>query len=99
MLRDVESFTSRMSKIDGSGDVGAHLSKLVKDKKIVKPIPPLPQPQTPAVETSEKIEEVVANGDEEIDKVSEVAIPGTPLEKAEEILLKEDGPDTKKEDS
>lgn len=99
MLRDVESFASRMSKIDGSGDVGAFLVKLVGDKKVVKPVPPLPLPPTPAAETPEKNEDVVLNGNAEVDKAVEVVVPESPPEKAEDVVLKDDTAEAKKEES
>lgn len=34
MLRDAEFFESRLSKIDGSGDVGSHIVDIVKSKPI-----------------------------------------------------------------
>ena len=35
MLRDVELFKSRISKLDGAGDLGDYLVKLVSDKAVI----------------------------------------------------------------
>lgn len=37
MISDVEYFDSKMSKIDGFGDLGEHLIKLVKAKPVALP--------------------------------------------------------------
>lgn len=34
LLRDAELFESRLSKIDGFGDIGAHVCELVKEKVV-----------------------------------------------------------------
>ena len=36
MLRDVELFRSRISKLDGAGDLGEYLAKLVNDKAMAQ---------------------------------------------------------------
>jgi vacuolar protein sorting-associated protein 54 len=37
MLRDAEHFKARIGSIDGAGDTGDHLLKLVKEKDVPKP--------------------------------------------------------------
>jgi len=42
MLRDVEYFTTRLSRIDGFGDAGEYLATIIKGKQIAVPEPPAP---------------------------------------------------------
>lgn len=47
MLRDVEFFKSRISKIDGAGDIGDHLVDVVNAKAVAEqPKPPAEEPPT-----------------------------------------------------
>ena len=45
MLRDVEYFTTRLSRIDGFGDAGEYLATIIKTKQIA--LPELPPPAVP----------------------------------------------------
>ena len=36
-MRDAELFDSKISKIDGAGDLGSHILNLVKEKKVESP--------------------------------------------------------------
>lgn len=47
MLRDTEFFKSRISKIDGAGDIGDHLVNIVRVKAVAAE--PNPQQKPPAV--------------------------------------------------
>jgi len=57
-LRDAEHFDARLSKIDGSGDLGAYVANIVKEKAIVAPVaaPKAPQPNPPASESRTSME-------------------------------------------
>lgn len=48
MLRDTEFFKSRISKIDGAGDIGDHLVNIVFAKAVTE------QPKPPKETTSDK---------------------------------------------
>lgn len=53
MLRDTEFFKSRISKIDGAGDIGDHLVDIVK----VKAVAEQPKaPREPPITTNESTE-------------------------------------------
>lgn len=47
MLRDVEYFQSRLSKMDGFEDAGEHLTKIIKSREVKPPAAP-PAPPTPS---------------------------------------------------
>ena len=46
MLRDIELFRSRISKLDGTGDIGDYLVKLVNDKTVAQKEEPLKTPES-----------------------------------------------------
>lgn len=50
MLRDVEYFQSRLSKMDGFEDAGEHLTNIIKSRGVKPPTAPpaLPTPSEPA---------------------------------------------------
>lgn len=57
MLRDTEFFKSRISKIDGAGDIGDHLVDIVKVKAVAEqPKAPQESPTT-TNESTEKQQE------------------------------------------
>ncbi|KAI9744167.1 MAG: hypothetical protein M1818_002319 [Claussenomyces sp. TS43310] len=82
MLRDVEFFNTRLSKIDGSSDVGEYLVNLVKDKKVLKPTPP-PLPPAPATELPPTVDSIATNGS--VEKAAEITLPPTPAPKENPI--------------
>jgi len=45
MLRDVEYFNTRLGGLDGAGDIGEYIVKLVKEKSVPRP-KPIPEPRT-----------------------------------------------------
>jgi len=45
MLRDAEYFKSRIGTLDGAGDTGDYIIKIVKEKNVPKVIPPAPVPE------------------------------------------------------
>lgn len=55
MLQDVEYFNNKLSKINGSADIGTYLTDLVRKKAVLKPSKPEPQ-TAPAVEQDLKTE-------------------------------------------
>ena len=66
MLADAEYFSSRISKLDGAGDLGMHIVEIVKNKTIIAD----PQPQSPSTEKGEIASKDVeknpsANGEQE----------------------------------
>lgn len=54
MLRDVEYFQSRLSKMDGFEDAGDHLANIVKSREVKPPAAP-PAPPTPSEPPSEPV--------------------------------------------
>lgn len=44
LLADAEFFSSRISKIEGSGDLGEHIVKVVQGKTVLSTAPPPAQP-------------------------------------------------------
>lgn len=62
MLRDTEFFKSRISKIDGAGDIGDYLINLVNAKAVAAQPTPLQETPATTVESTEKHHE--ADGEE-----------------------------------
>jgi vacuolar protein sorting-associated protein 54 len=58
MIRDVEYFKTKIGSLDGAGDAGDYIVKLVKDKKVPKQKPATPPP----AENGKK--DTIANGKE-----------------------------------
>lgn len=54
MLRDTEFFKSRISKIDGAGDIGDHIVNIVNAKAVAAQPKPTKEPPTAADEPTEK---------------------------------------------
>lgn len=54
LLADAEFFQSRISKVDGSGDLGEHLVKVVQAKTVLN----IPTPPRPSNEVSSNTESV-----------------------------------------
>ena len=86
MLRDVASFQSRLSKIDGFGDTGDYLKTIIESKAVRTTAP------AAAVNTTEPRE----NGEDGQEAKAEAEV-GDKAEKAEET--KEDGGSETKGDS
>ncbi len=58
MIRDVEYFKTKIGGLDGAGDAGDYIVKLVKDKKVAKP----KMATLPSAENWKK--DTIANGKE-----------------------------------
>lgn len=57
MLHDTEFFRSRISKIDGAGDIGDYLVNIVYAKAVAeKPKPPEEAPPTKTEEPAESVQ-------------------------------------------
>ena len=56
MLHDAEFFKSRISKIDGAGDIGDYLVKIVNAKAVAEQPKPPEEPPTKPEEAAEKVE-------------------------------------------
>jgi len=52
MLRDVEHLTSRLGKVDGFGDLGTYLMKIIEGKDIKAVVPPAPPAPADAEESA-----------------------------------------------
>ncbi|KAI9047370.1 hypothetical protein LZ554_008816 [Drepanopeziza brunnea f. sp. 'monogermtubi'] len=78
MLRDAESFKSKIGGLDGASDVGDRLVNLVKSKNVPKAKPPTPPPPATAEE-----QETITNGKSttevpaDSEKVAELEKPRT----------------------
>ena len=57
MLHDTEYFKSRISKIDGAGDIGDYLVNIVTAKAVAERPKPPEVPPTEAGERAEKVQE------------------------------------------
>ena len=55
MLHDTEFFKSRISKIDGAGDIGDYLVNIVNAKAVAERPKP---PEVPPIEAGEGVEKV-----------------------------------------
>ena len=60
MLHDTEFFKSRISKIDGAGDIGDYLVNIVNAKAVAEEPKPSEEPPTQQEESSEKVQKVDA---------------------------------------
>lgn len=60
MLRDTEFFKSRISKIDGAGDIGDYLVNIVTAKAVAEQPKPPKEPPAASDETAEKQQEAGA---------------------------------------
>jgi vacuolar protein sorting-associated protein 54 len=66
MLADAEYFNSRISKLDGSGDLGIHIVEIVKNKPIVAdPQLQLASAENPDVASEDLDKSIEANGEQE----------------------------------
>ena len=82
MMRDAEHFAQKMSKIEGSGNLGEHIVQIVRSK-------PLPETKTPAPVKEEEPPKVTENSPEESAQ-PEPPLPPPPEEaKAAEATLSE----------
>lgn len=54
MLRDVEFFRSRISKLDGAADLGDHLVNVVNNKSVAEASKPSDPPIAKAEDNAEK---------------------------------------------
>lgn len=57
MLQDVEFFNTKLSKINGSSEVGPFLVQLIQDKKVLKPAESITHAAPAAGSTETKSEE------------------------------------------
>ena len=57
MLHDTEFFRSRISKIDGAGDIGEYLVNIVNAKAVAERPKPPEAPPTEAGDPAEKVQE------------------------------------------
>lgn len=57
MLHDTEYFKSRISKIDGAGDIGDYLVNIVNAKAVAQRPKPPEVPTTKSEESVEKVQE------------------------------------------
>ena len=56
MLHDTEFFKSRISKIDGAGDIGDYLVNIVNAKAVAERTKPPEVPPTESEESAEKVQ-------------------------------------------
>jgi hypothetical protein len=52
LLRDAEHLRTKFSKIDGAGDIGEHITTIVKEKTVAPPSEPPNAPEPPAARVS-----------------------------------------------
>jgi vacuolar protein sorting-associated protein 54 len=65
MIRDVEYFKTKIGGLDGAGDAGDYIVKLVKDKKVTKPRMATPPPaENGKKDTLASGKEIGSNGTE-----------------------------------
>ena len=57
MLRDTEFFKSRISKVDGAGDIGDHLVNIVNAKAVAAPPEAFKESDTSTDEPTDKQQE------------------------------------------
>jgi len=80
LLADAEFFRSQINKIDGSGDIGEHIVKVVQTKPILNAVvPPPPASEAPAASkvVDEKREPTEQNGtkdEADLEKKEEVKV-------------------------
>ena len=66
LLADADFFNSRISKIDGSGDLGEHIVKVVQSKTVLITAPPMQStPPTGTEKEQEKSQPGDSNGSQE----------------------------------
>jgi vacuolar protein sorting-associated protein 54 len=60
MIRDVEYIISKIHKIDGFGETGEHLLRIVRAKEVAQAAPP-PEPAPPPEASTPTVEEPAAS--------------------------------------
>lgn len=100
MLQDVETFNTKLSKINGSSDVGTYLVQLIKDKTVLKPaiadpkVEEMPAPPSKdGIKDEAPLPPIPTPADEEkkeanivVEKAAEIEIPSTPVVEMKEQL-------------
>ncbi|KAE9973983.1 hypothetical protein Vi05172_g5645 [Venturia inaequalis] len=64
LLRDAEHLHTKFGKIDGAGDIGEHITTIVKEKTVAPPPDSLKAPETPATRTSMEKQKPETEGNE-----------------------------------
>jgi vacuolar protein sorting-associated protein 54 len=80
MLHDIEFFQARLSKIDGFGNAGEYLMKIIKSKEVKKAAPSPPPPPPPAAATIESKE---TEAEEEKSSTKDDGSPGKAIRDAD----------------